>query len=92
MSEPNDFEAWFASWRKQQQEEFEKSWIERCQQPNYDCVHPGIPEPVYDSEKAKGMDVYEVRKHFPRIDWCCDHCGACGVSYASFEHYIAGDW
>lgn len=42
----------------------------------------------FDSEKAKDMDTYQVRKNYPRVQ--CPACGA--VIYASFEHYIAGDW
>lgn len=47
----------------------------------------------YDSEAAKGLDVAEVRKRWPR-GWgpCPKGCGYNGIAYASFEHYICGDW
>lgn len=47
---------------------------------------------LFDKEKANGMTPDEVRKEFPRGNIYCDKCGYYGVMYASFEHYIAGDW
>ena len=61
-------------------------------QPNYDCVHPDIPQPAFSWDKAQKMTVHEVRATYPRVNWTCEHCGGYGVSYASFEHYIAGDY
>lgn len=35
----------------------------------------------------------EVRKRWPRlIGTCPKGCGFHGIAYASFEHYVAGDW
>ena len=35
----------------------------------------------------------EVRKRWPRLDGRCPlGCGYSGIYYASYEHYIAGDW
>lgn len=35
----------------------------------------------------------EVRKRFPRLHGVCPKgCGFTGIAYASFEHYIYGDW
>lgn len=51
-----------------------------------------IPSPHFDAEAAKGMTADEVREKFPRSYGQCSKCGATGVAYASFEHYLAGDW
>lgn len=61
---------------------------------NYDdesveCDH-GI---VFDAEQAKNMDSYEVREAFPRLSGVCPKgCGYVGIAYASYLHYISGDW
>lgn len=57
-----------------------------------DCDH-GV---VFDHEKYKkhpNMSPAEVQKRWPR-GWglCPKGCGFNGIAYASFEHYIAGDW
>lgn len=52
------------------------------------CTH-GIG---FDEAAARGLDKYEVRKHWPRFDGTCKHCGYTGIYYASYAHYIAGDW
>jgi hypothetical protein len=47
----------------------------------------------FDLEAAATMHVYEVRMKFPRLDGPCPKgCGFTGIGYASFEHYISGDW
>jgi len=47
----------------------------------------------FDYEKAKHMSSEEVRKNYPRQAGLCPlGCGYNGVSYASYEHYLAGDW
>ncbi len=47
--------------------------------------------PTFDAS-ARCADAYETRRRFPRFHGSCDACGFSGVAYASFEHYIAGDW
>jgi len=47
---------------------------------------------AFDEEAAKGMSADEVRKRWPRVWVNCSVCGFSGVSYASFAHYVAGDW
>jgi hypothetical protein len=48
---------------------------------------------VYNSEEAAGRSSYEVREKFPRLSGYCPlGCGYYGVYYASFEHYVMGDW
>lgn len=35
----------------------------------------------------------EVRKRWPRLNGPCPKgCGFVGIAYASYAHYIAGDW
>lgn len=51
---------------------------------------------VFDEEEFKknpGMSASEVKKRWPR-GWgpCPKGCGFNGIAYASFLHYIAGDW
>lgn len=53
------------------------------------CDH-GI---IFDEEKSKTMDEYGVRKNYPRLFGVCPKgCGFNGIGYASYSHYIAGDW
>lgn len=55
------------------------------------CEHPQC-WPKYDSEDAKNMTPDQVRAKYPRFDGYCPDCNAHLILYASFEHYIAGDW
>lgn len=55
------------------------------------CEHVGVPV-AYDSDEAKTMDSLAIRKRFPRFHGNCPDCGQQLIKYASFEHYIAGDW
>lgn len=35
----------------------------------------------------------EVRKRWPRLDGACPKgCGFSGIGYASYMHYLMGDW
>lgn len=52
------------------------------------CGHDFVE---FDEEAARGLGAYEVRKHWPR-GTVCPHCGATGIFYASWLHYMAGDW
>lgn len=48
---------------------------------------------TFDSEAAHGLPSYEVRQRWPRgFGPCPKGCGFTGIAYASFEHYVAGDW
>lgn len=40
----------------------------------------------------KPLSPYEVRKRWPRFAGTCQLCGFSGIYYASYMHYIAGDW
>lgn len=56
------------------------------------CAHKNLPVVPFDAEAAKALDSYDVRKRWPRLDQECPDCKARVISYASFEHYIAGDY
>jgi hypothetical protein len=48
---------------------------------------------TFDSKESEGLSAYEVRRRWPRLfGECPKGCGFKGIGYASFEHYIAGDW
>jgi hypothetical protein len=55
------------------------------------CTHYKVM-PKFDSVAARGLDSYQVRERWPRFDGTCPDCGEGGIYYASYEHYIAGDW
>lgn len=55
------------------------------------CEHTSCV-PAWDAEKARSMDSYEVRKHFPRFMGNCPDCGQQVIVYASLEQYVAGDY
>lgn len=55
------------------------------------CRHPRCT-PAFDADAAQGLDEYEVRRRWPRLMGECPDCGQHLISYASAEHYIAGDW
>ena len=57
--------------------------------PPVECDH-GV---AFDSEAARGLSEYEVRKRWPRGSGPCPKgCGFVGIAYASSEHYVMGDW
>jgi hypothetical protein len=42
---------------------------------------------------TEGLSSRQVRALYPRLDGVCPKgCGYVGIAYASFAHYIAGDW
>lgn len=48
---------------------------------------------TFDEEAAKGLPTEEVRKRWPRLfGQCPKDCGFSGIAYASWAHYICGDW
>lgn len=54
-----------------------------------DCDH-GV---TFDYEAAKGLSAPEVKARWPRgYGQCPKGCGYVGIAYASYEHYICGDW
>lgn len=48
--------------------------------------------PVFDEELSKEMDSSAVRKTYPRWHGTCALCGFKGIRYASYMHYLCGDW
>lgn len=55
------------------------------------CKHENI-RVDFDEEAARGLDAWEVRKRWPRYSGPCPDCGGHMISYASFLHYVSGDW
>ena len=54
-----------------------------------ECDH-GV---AFDSEAWRGLSAYEIRKRWPRLmGQCPKGCGYVGIAYASYLHYLAGDW
>lgn len=47
---------------------------------------------TFDEEAAKGLTSEEVRKRWPRKKVNCQQCGFSGIEYASYLHYLSGDW
>ncbi len=47
----------------------------------------------FDEVAAEHLSVAEIRKRWPRL-WgnCPLGCGFNGTGYASWKHYIMGDW
>jgi len=56
------------------------------------CDHPNLPAVPFDPIAAKGLTADEVRKRWPRLALTCPDCGMEMCCYASFEHYVSGDW
>ncbi len=48
---------------------------------------------TFDPAAARGLSAHTVRKQWPRLFGKCPlGCGFDGISYASLEHMIMGDW
>lgn len=56
------------------------------------CGHGDHPVAPFDAEAAKGLSADEVRRRWPRVDDRCPVCGGMTIVYASFEHFLSGDW
>lgn len=56
-----------------------------------ECKHESV-KVEFDEEAAKGLDVYEIRKRWPRFSGNCPSCGELLIKYASVDHYRYGDW
>lgn len=53
------------------------------------CTH-GVS---FDEAAAKGLGTTEIRARWPRVFGACPlGCGMSGIFYASYAHYIYGDW
>lgn len=50
-------------------------------------------EPVtFDEEAAKGLSPSEIREKWPRKFSKCKKCQHTSIRYASYAHYVYGDW
>lgn len=68
--------------------DYEDAWNEANESA---CDH-GITYPQY-GDAVKGLTATEVRQQFPRLSGLCPKgCGYNGIYYASFAHYLHGDW
>ena len=55
------------------------------------CKHePHIP--AFDEERAYGMHPVGVQNMWPRFSGACSLCGQNTIIYASWAHYLYGDW
>ena len=57
-------------------------------EPATECNHGT----TFDEVAAAGLDAQEVRKRWPRFSGTCKTCGYNGIYYASYMHYLSGDW
>lgn len=46
----------------------------------------------FDEVRSQTLDASEVRRRWPRFFGTCASCGYKGIYYASYAHYISGDW
>ncbi len=56
------------------------------------CKHPTLTPPEFDLEASKALSSAEVKARWPRKTEHCPDCNQTVIMYASWEHYIAGDW
>jgi hypothetical protein len=59
--------------------------------PQPKCDHAAAT-PAFDHAASRGLPVHEVRRRWPRFFGPCPTCGERLIAYASWEHYVAGDW
>lgn len=59
--------------------------------PPHKCELPIVP---FDEETAKQekLSSTEVKRRWPRGHYTCPDCGISTIVYASYAHYIWGDW
>jgi hypothetical protein len=55
------------------------------------CKHPKVT-PEFSSTLAALSTVEQIRERWPRFDGICPDCSDHVIVYASYEHYVAGDW
>lgn len=56
------------------------------------CQHPKIEKPPFNLEIAKDMTADQIRAFYPRGCEFCPDCMSSVITYASAEHFFAGDW
>lgn len=48
---------------------------------------------TFDQQESTGLSSFEIKKRWPRLyGRCPKNCGYNGIAYASYMHYLAGDW
>lgn len=62
-----------------------------CDCPEHTNACPGCV-PAFNELAAMELTTAEVRRIYPRFNGHCDVCQYSGVKYASYMHYICGDW
>ncbi len=57
------------------------------------CDHSACM-PIFDEEAAiaGNLSAVEVRRRWPRFFGACPACGTRVIIYASWAHYVWGDW
>lgn len=81
------------------QEEFldnEAKWTDFLSEPKEgECRHEKCT-PQYDEKQMEAdaltMDTSTFRAKYPRFDGYCPECKSQLIAYASFMHYVMGDW
>jgi hypothetical protein len=59
--------------------------------PPAECKHVKcLPE--FDLDKAKDLPAHEVQRLYPRFDGECPDCHGLIIMYASYDHFICGDY
>jgi hypothetical protein len=94
LESKNDFDKWLEEMRQESVDRVEKNRLEyEAYLAAGGCAHSKCI-PIYDSERVrkKIMSAEEVRRLYPRFFGNCPDCGQQLIQYASFEHYLAGDW
>lgn len=82
-----ELEQQFAEFDKRMKADHDK-WAE--EHPAQAACDHGVS---FDYEAAKNLDSFQVRKRWPRLMGPCPKgCGFNGIGYASYSHYICGDW
>lgn len=56
-----------------------------------ECKHESVMPTVTD-EELRGLSAREVRTSYPRFFGTCPDCGQELILYASYMHYLAGDY
>lgn len=63
----------------------------KCAAPLAECDHGVVFDE--DAAEAEQLSSHEIQKRWPRLTGLCPlGCGFNGIGYASFKHYVYGDW
>lgn len=69
-------------------------WGDQIKVPQSQCEHTKhVPQYDHAEMRKDGrLSVEEFRAKYPRYQGICEDCGAQVICYASYTHYIMGDW